>query len=414
MSKSIKDIYLRKIKSIPKAWLIQPINNFCYVKGRIGWRGLKKKEFTKSGPYLITGTDIENERVNWSKCYHITEERYEESPEIMVQKNDIILTKDGTIGKVAYIDMVPDKTSLNSHLFLIRTNDNVLSKYLFYYLQSSIFHHYIEIEKVGSTRPALTQKKFEKFKVLIPPFEEQEEISSFLFNLDKIITKTQQVIENLNILKKGLMQRLFTEGIGHTEFKETRLGKIPKEWGIKKLGEIINIYDSERIPLSQAERNERKGIYPYCGATGIIDYIDDYIFDGEYVLLAEDGGPFGKFENSAYIMSGKFWVNNHAHVIQAIQGQTTSLYLLYVLNYLSLIPYIVGSTRQKLNQGDLKKIKIPVPNLEEQESIVKIFSNLDNKIVNKNQSMSTLKEIKKGLMQELLTGRKRVRVSNFN
>ena len=92
------------------------------------------------------------------------------------------------------------------------------------------------------------------------------------------------------------------------EYKQAPIGKIPKDWEVVRLGEIVEIHDSKRIPLSEMERSRRKGQYPYCGANGIIDYIDDYIFDGEFVLLAEDGGDYGKFGKSAYIMREKFWV----------------------------------------------------------------------------------------------------------
>ena len=120
-----------------------------------------------------------------------------------------------------------------------------------------------------------------------------------------------------------------------TEFKETEIGKIPKDWEVKRLGEVVEIHDKERIPLSELQRREMKSNprYPYCGANGIIDYIDDYIFDGEFVLLAEDGGYWGPSESSAYIMRGKFWANNHVHVLKSIDGVINSVYLCNSLNY---------------------------------------------------------------------------------
>jgi type I restriction enzyme S subunit len=102
----------------------------------------------------------------------------------------------------------------------------------------------------------------------------------------------------------------------------TEIGVLPENWEIVRLGDAVEVHDSKRIPLSEMERANRKGIYPYCGANGIIDYIDEYIFDGEYILLAEDGGAYGKFENTAYLMNGKFWVNNHAHIMRAINYKT--------------------------------------------------------------------------------------------
>jgi len=173
--------------------------------------------------------------------------------------------------------------------------------------------------------------------------------------------------------------------------------------GDVELGKVVEIHDSQRIPLSEMERKNRKGPYPYCGANGIIDYIDDYIFDGEFVLLAEDGGSYGKFESTAYIMNGKFWVNNHAHVLQAIEGKTTNLFLKYVLDFLDLNPYVVGSTRKKLNQEQMREIKIPYPPLEEQRAVAGVLGVVDSVIAKTDEVIAKTERLKKGLMQTLLT-----------
>jgi len=184
---------------------------------------------------------------------------------------------------------------------------------------------------------------------------------------------------------------------------EPLIGEIPQDWGCIELGKVVEIYDSQRIPLSEMERKNRKGPYPYCGANGIIDYIDDYIFDGEFVLLAEDGGSYGKFESTAYIMNGKFWVNNHAHVLQAIEGKTTNLFLKYVLDFLDLNPYVVGSTRKKLNQEQMREIKIPYPPLEEQRAVAGVLGVVDSVIAKTDEVIAKTERLKKGLMQILLT-----------
>jgi type I restriction enzyme, S subunit len=144
--------------------------------------------------------------------------------------------------------------------------------------------------------------------------------------------------------------------------------------GSGEVGEVIEIFDSKRIPLSEEERQNMKGPYPYCGANGIIDYINDYIFDGEYVLLAEDGGYWGPLEESSYIMKGKFWVNNHAHIFRALKDKAINFYLMSILNYLNLNDYIGGATRGKLNQSNMRNIKIPLPPLPEQHMRLRRFS----------------------------------------
>ena len=192
-------------------------------------------------------------------------------------------------------------------------------------------------------------------------------------------------------------------GKWYKDFKEMEIGTIPKEWEVVRLGEVAEIHDSKRIPLSETERSKRKGSYPYCGANGIIDYIDDYIFEGEFVLLAEDGGDYKRFGNSAYIMKGKFWVNNHAHILKAIEDKVTNLFLYYFFNFSDLNFYIVGSTRKKLNQEQMKKILVFLPPLPEQKKIAEILSTVDQAIEKVDDSIAKTERLKNGLMQKLLT-----------
>lgn len=187
------------------------------------------------------------------------------------------------------------------------------------------------------------------------------------------------------------------------KFKRTKISKISKDWKLSTLDGLADVYDNKRIPLSEMERANRKGKYPYCGANGVLDYIDDYIFDGEFVLLAEDGGSYGKFETSCYMMNEKFWVNNHAHILQAKEGKSTNSFLLYMFNFLDLRSYIVGSTRRKLNQEYLKQIKIMCPPILEQQKIAEILGTVDKAIEKVYEAIANTERLKKGLMQEFLT-----------
>lgn len=173
-------------------------------------------------------------------------------------------------------------------------------------------------------------------------------------------------------------------------------------WQTIKLKNAIDIYDSKRIPLSKMQRQNKKGSYPYCGANGIIDYLNDFLFEGEHILLAEDGGSYSKFESSAYLMNGKFWVNNHAHILKAKQGVASNQFLLYLLNFMDLNQYIVGATRKKLNQQSLKDIEVQLPNYSEQTAIANILSTVDEAIQKAEETIAKTERIKQAMMQKLL------------
>jgi len=166
--------------------------------------------------------------------------------------------------------------------------------------------------------------------------------------------------------------------------------KIESKWDIVKLGSYIEILDSKRVPLAQRDRKE--GEYPYYGATGIIDYIDDYIFDEKLILIGEDGAKWTKNENSAFIVDGKYWVNNHAHVLKPKRKQLLDKYLIEILNQYDLSEYITGLNVPKLNQANLKNIKIPLPPKEIQEKIVGEIEALEKDEKNIHENIGTYKE----------------------
>ena len=153
--------------------------------------------------------------------------------------------------------------------------------------------------------------------------------------------------------------------------------KIPENWTWKDLGECVDILDRHRDPINKTERQERLAEIddnervPYYGATGQTGWIDDCIFDEELVLLGEDGAPFlDPYKQTAYMIRGKSWVNNHAHVLRGKSGYLNNKFLLYYLNTVDYKPYITGTTRHKLNQTRMKEIQIPVAPIGEQELIV--------------------------------------------
>ena len=167
------------------------------------------------------------------------------------------------------------------------------------------------------------------------------------------------------------------------------------KWIVRKLGEITINHDKKRIPLSTMERTSRKGKYPYYGAQGIIDYIDDYIFEGRYLLIAEDGANLQTRNQDIALLTSlidKFWVNNHAHILSSNELSDIR-YIMYYLNYYDISGYITGSAQPKLNQSNLNNIEIKLPSLQEQKAIANILSSLDDKIELNNKINKNLEEL---------------------
>ena len=169
------------------------------------------------------------------------------------------------------------------------------------------------------------------------------------------------------------------------------------EFELRKLGDLIEIFNNKRVPLSSKQREVLEKIYPYYGAQGIVDYVDDYIFDGKYILIAEDGENLKSNNKSiCTLATGKYWVNNHAHIIKGNEGTNTD-FLYYKLNSINFAPYITGSAQPKLNKENLLNIELYIPSKEHQDKIAKVLTLLDQKIQINNQINQELEAMAKTL-----------------
>ena len=167
------------------------------------------------------------------------------------------------------------------------------------------------------------------------------------------------------------------------------------EFELRKLGDLIEIFNNKRVPLSAKQREGLEKIYPYYGAQGIVDYVDDYIFDGKYILIAEDGENLKSNNKSiCTLATGKYWVNNHAHIIKGNEGTNTD-FLYYKLNSINFAPYITGSAQPKLNKENLLNIELYIPSKEHQDKMAKVLTLLDQKIQINNQINQELEAMAK-------------------
>jgi type I restriction enzyme S subunit len=172
-------------------------------------------------------------------------------------------------------------------------------------------------------------------------------------------------------------------------------------WPAAKLGEVIDLFDSQRVPLNSWQRQERQGKFPYYGAQGIIDHIDGYIFDGRYILVAEDGENLNsKKLPRALFATGKFWVNNHAHILRGKPGIADDTFLLACVNNADIKPFVTGAAQPKLSQGNLRLIEIPLPPLPVQQRIAGILSAYGELIENSQRRIKILEAMARALYRE--------------
>jgi type I restriction enzyme S subunit len=411
------------IGKIPKEWEVSKMGDVAQVKGRIGWRGLKASEYTTEGPYLIANKHLVNNKIAWDKCDHLSEFRYSESPEIQLQIDDVIISKDGTIGQPAFIDSLPGRATINSTMMLLRVNNDVVApEFLFYFLQGPHFRRLLKQKISGTSIPHLFQRDMKGLSIFIPSLVEQRAVVRVLGVVDSAIELADKVIAKTERLKKGLMQKLLTEGIGHIEYKNTSIGKTPKTWQVVRIGDIAET-SSGGTP-SRSKKEYFDGEIPWVKSGELKDntlYATEEtisneglqnsaakIFPKGTLLIALYGATVGK----TAILGIDATTNQAVCAIlpkgDAINPGFLKYYIIFRRE--QLIAVSAGGAQPNISQEIIRFTNIPLPQPQEQRKIAEILSTLDKKLEIERAEMTKLENTKHGLMDLLLTGKIRVRM----
>ena len=279
-------------------------------------------------------------------------------------------------------------------------NDN---EYL-YYLLSSLnlnYHH------IGGAQPLMTQDIIGRIEVIVPQTkDDQRRIASILSSLDRKIELNNKINADLEEMAQAIFKNWFVdfEPFKDGKFVDSELGMIPEGWKVGGIFDIAEIFDKKRKPLSGNVREKMDKIYPYYGATSCMDYVDDYIFDGIYTLIGEDGSVVK--ENGLPYMQyvwGKMWVNNHAHILQGKNGYSTEM--IHALLSITNIKFLVtGAVQAKLSQGNMQKILVAIPPMNVLDEIRPVIDNLYSKIRINTDENSRLSLLRDTLLPRLMSG----------
>lgn len=402
---------------IPEDWKISSLGDAATLKARIGWQGLTTSEYLETGDFfLISGTDFKNGLIDWKNCVFVKKKRYDQDKNIQIQLGDVLVTKDGTIGKVAYVDKVLKPTTLNSGVFVIRSKREVFdSNYFYYVLTSNYFDDFLSKLTAGSTILHLYQKDFVHFKFLLPTLPEQKAIAEVLSDVDSLLQALEQKLAKKRAIKQGAMQKLLT----------------PKEdWEEKKLGEIGKTFGGLSGKTKSDFSNGNSKYIPFMNimSNPVIDitYLDSvFIKPNESQNKALQGDLFfnGSSETPEEVglcsvllkNISNLYLNSFCFGFRLFsQDEISGLYLAYFFRsdegrklFYSLAQ---GATRYNLSKSNFLKLEFPIPSFEKQVKIATIFSDMDKEIELIEKQLSKYKTIKQGLMQELLTGRIRLTV----
>lgn len=313
------------------------------------------------------------------------------------KKDDILYSEIRPANKrFAYIDFNSEDYIASTKLMVLRRNsDKVTNRYLYYCLTNDLFvermQHFAEAR--SGTFPQITFDVLKMESIYLPSIDNQNKVTSILDNINNKIRLNNKI--NNNLYEMG--DNLYNEYFG--KYKDN----LPSDYKIVKLDEVADNYDSKRKPMSSRERDQHRGIYPYYGATSIIDYVDDYIFDDIYLLMGEDGTV--KTNDGYPVLQyiwGKNWINNHAHVLKG-KNISTEL-LMFALRKINIENIITGAVQPKINQENMKKIEFVIGSdskNKELEDILKILMDKSKNIIEENKK---LEELRDTLLPKLMNG----------
>ncbi|MFJ7370946.1 restriction endonuclease subunit S [Lysinibacillus sp. NPDC098008] len=418
---------MTELGEIPSEWDYNQLSKYVAIKSGIA--PSKLEDINELGEYPYYKVDD----MNYASKYLIkAKNNFDNCQDYKLLKvNSIIFPKRGASIFTNKIAITTQLCMIDTNLMVLEVNDsNQLDyEYLYYNLLAK------ELSKIADTSsiPQINNKHIENIKILVPLIEEQQKIASILSTVDEQIDETEQLIVKIKELKKGLMQQLLTKGIGHTEFKQTELGEIPAEWDLYKFENLVEAIDGDRGKNYPSEEDfSQTGYCLFLSAqnmtkSGFNFKVAKYISKEKHellrsgvvrkgdLILTSRGSKLGRialFEDEKNYPVVR--INSSMLILRKKNVDFIGKYLVYFLHGIFLPEYLkkakVGSAQPHITKKDLNNQSIILPTLEEQQKIAQILSTVDEQIEVYEQEKAKYEELKKGLMQQLLTGQIRVKI----
>ena len=377
------------------------MNNYIPISDVVWFQegpGVRNTQYTNDGVKLLNVANLVNGEVDISNTnrYISEEEAYGKYKHFLADEGDLIIASSGI--KVDYFDKkmgfvkkehLPLCMNTSTIRFKSLDSDIFSIKYFMHFLKSESFKQQLATQITGSAQLNFGPSHLKKMYVKVVSIEEQHLIANKLDKVNSLILARKQQLEKLDQLVKSR----FVEMFGEVE-------NLIHRWDVKRFADVTINLDSTRKPVKDADRQKMQGEYPYYGATGIVDYVNDYRIDGTFLLISEDGKAL-EFRNKdiAFIASGKIWVNNHAHILQCTED-IQMIFLKCYMNFRNISDWVTGIDQKKLNRANLDKIPIGLPPIGLQKEFSAFVEQVDKSKATVQQSLEKLETLKKALMQE--------------
>ncbi|MDB2646790.1 restriction endonuclease subunit S [Pseudomonadales bacterium] len=390
---------------VPEGWRAERLGDVSSLITK----GTTPKTYTNEGVNFIKVESISTNRtLIMDKFSKVDLETYNLQKRSQLESGDILFSIAGSLGRIAVVRSEHLPANTNQALALIRLKDgDIDNAYCIQQLSAGRVQSELKNLQTVGAQPNLSLQQVSDLLINCPPLPEQKKIASILTSVDEVIENTQKQIDKLQDLKKATMNELLTKGIGHTEFKDSELGRIPKSWGVSLIEEVCKVGTGKR----DTQNKTKYGKYPFFVRSQTIERIDSYSFDGEAILTAGDGVGTGKV---FHYVNGRFDFHQRVYKLSDFRGDALGKFLYYCFSSRFLKQVQQFSARGSVESVRMEMITgmaIPLPSIQEQSKIVDCISAIETNISIGKQKLTQTESLKKSLMQDLLTGKVRVTVN---
>lgn len=432
-----KDSGVEWLGEVPGHWATPQIKRTTYLKARVGWKGLTSEEFReKSFAYLVTGSDFREKFVKWDACYQVAQDRYEDDPFIQLKNGDLLITKDGTIGKLAIVSNLDRPACLNSGIFVVRPLHTYTTEFMYWVLSSSVFSVFCDLESFGSTINHLYQNVFEQFEFPAPPESEQAEIAIFLdretAKIDALVAEQRRLMALLKEKRQAVISHAVTRGLNpDAPMKPSGiewLGDVPAHWEVSKMKWVAEM-QSGHTPDKKIPAYWENGDISWVSLndTGYLkdnDYISETAYNITQLGIENSSArmlPAGVVVFSRDATIGRcaittkpMAVSQHFIAWVCSESMIPEFLLLRLRSMTGELDRLTtGATLKTIGMPDVRTLVTPVPPLQEQKAIIahvaQQTAQLDTLTAEAQRAIDLLQERRTALISAAVTGQIDVR-----
>jgi type I restriction enzyme, S subunit len=415
---AMRDSTVPWLGQIPEKWNVKRLKQVC-TRSAVYGANIPAASYTAAGVRFLRTTDIRPDGSLKPGGVFVS---HDDATGYLLSDGDLLISRSGTVGRTfLYDSAVHGACAYAGYLVRFVLGPSVLPRFMFYFTRSAAFGDFLSVAAIQATIENVNGDKYANSVLPIPSLEEQRAIIRFLDDAERRIGRyVRAKVALLSLLaeqKRVVVREAVTKGVDPSVPRKASgvawLGDVPTTWKAGRIKTELYTLNSVRVPLSASERGKMTDRrYPYYGASGVIDMVDDYLFDQDSLLIAEDGANLvNRTLPLAVVARGKYWVNNHAHILRPRRGSLD--YFAALLESIDFKPWISGAAQPKLTQDRLMAVPIPVPPIPEQQVIADWITtntaDIDEAMARARAEIRLLHEYKARLIADVTTGKLDVR-----